>query len=90
MKRFVAGAHLTSIRVSIVSGIRAMQDGFQFQIDGRPAGPVRRSWEGAAQDAIFAGFAARAPDHRLNSAITWSGSGGAIVRSNLDTQTAKV
>jgi hypothetical protein len=74
----------------LASEVRAMREGFQFQIDGRAAGPVRQSWEGAAQDAISAGFAARAPDHHLNSAITWSGSGGVIVRSGLDTQTAKV
>jgi hypothetical protein len=74
----------------MASEVRAMQDRFQFQIDGRPAGPVRQSWEDAARDAVSAGFAARAPDYRLNSAITWSGSGGAIVRSGLDTQAAQV
>jgi hypothetical protein len=72
----------------MASGARVMQDRFQFQIDDRPAGPVRQSWEEAAQDAIFAGFAAQAPDYRLNSAIIWSDGGGAIVRSGLDTRTA--
>ena len=72
------------------SGAGAMQDRFQFQIDSRPAGPVRENWEEAAQDAVSAGFAVRAADYRPNSAITWSGNGGAIVRSDPNAQTVKV
>lgn len=30
---------------------------WQFQIDGRPAGPIRGSWEQAAQDAVNDGYA---------------------------------
>ena len=31
--------------------------GWQFQIDGRRAGPVRDSWQRAAQDAVNDGYA---------------------------------
>jgi len=30
---------------------------WQFQVDGRPAGPVRDSWQQAAQDAVNDGYA---------------------------------
>lgn len=29
---------------------------YQFQIDSRPAGPVRKLWADAAEDAIGAGY----------------------------------
>lgn len=36
---------------------------FQFQVDGRRAGPVRDKWHDAAQDAVNAGMAQwTAPD----------------------------
>lgn len=30
---------------------------WQFQIDGRPAGPIRNCWMDAAQDAVNDGYA---------------------------------
>lgn len=30
---------------------------YQFQVDFRPAAPVRKTWEQAAQDAVNAGYA---------------------------------
>jgi hypothetical protein len=30
--------------------------GFQFQVDCRPAGPIRLKWKHAAQDAVDAGY----------------------------------
>lgn len=30
---------------------------YQFQIDNRPAAPIRKTWEQAAQDAVSAGYA---------------------------------
>lgn len=29
---------------------------YQFQVDGREAGPVREQWHEAAQDAVAAGY----------------------------------
>lgn len=34
-----------------------MQTRYQFQIDGRPAAPVRDDWHSAARDAVAAGCA---------------------------------
>ena len=35
---------------------------YQFQIDNRPAAPVRVSWTTAAQDAVSAGYAQWCPE----------------------------
>ena len=39
---------------------------YQFRIDGRPAGPWRRTWREAAQDDVSQGYA------------VWSGAGTAL------------
>lgn len=34
-----------------------MNERWQFQVDKRPAGPVRETWHAAAVDAVQAGYA---------------------------------
>jgi hypothetical protein len=37
--------------------LKESSKGYQFCIDGRPAGRVRKEWKEAAQDAVTAGYA---------------------------------
>lgn len=51
---------------------------YQFRVDGRPAAPIRKTWQEAAQDAVNAGYAIWG---RGNSKIHLSDTAGAeIVR----------
>lgn len=52
---------------------------FQFQIDNRPAAPVREKWEDAARDAIQAGYAEWRDERAVQFDTT---QGGAIARLN--------
>ena len=36
--------------------LKESSKGYQFCIDGRPAGRVRKEWRDAAQDAVNAGY----------------------------------
>lgn len=38
---------------------------FQFQVDGRAAGPIRARWEDAAQDAVNDGYAVWVGDEQI-------------------------
>jgi hypothetical protein len=51
---------------------RFVMDRFQLVLGDREAGPIRESWEEAAQDAVSAGVAAWVWDQFPNSrAIQW-------------------
>jgi hypothetical protein len=53
-------------------------DQFQLVVHDFPAGPVRGSWEEAAQDAVAAGLAdwVREIPH---AALNWTGAGRALI-----------
>lgn len=52
---------------------------YQFQIDNRPAGPIRDEWVDAARDAVQAGYA----EWHDERAVQFDTSqGGAIARLN--------
>ena len=51
-------------------------DDYQLLLDGVPVGPIRESWEEAAEDAVQAGLAEWVEHDFPNSrAITWSQAG---------------
>ena len=53
-------------------------DQFRLQFRDHPAGPVRQSWEEAAQDAVAAGLAHWV--HEIpRAAISWTGPGPASI-----------
>jgi hypothetical protein len=55
-------------------------DEFQLLLDGVAVGPIRRSWEEAAEDAVLAGLAEWVDHDFPNSrAITWSRAGRASI-----------
>ncbi len=51
---------------------------FQFQVDGRAAGPVRTVWDHAAQDAVDVGYAVWVGSDQIKLD---SSQGAAIARS---------
>jgi len=51
---------------------------YQFQVDGRPGGPVRTVWDHAAQDAVDAGYAVWNGNDQIKLDAT---QGAAIARS---------
>jgi hypothetical protein len=59
-----------------------VMDQFQLVLGDGDAGPVRESWEEAAQDAVSAGLAAWVWDHFPNSrAIEWTAAGRAAIKA---------
>lgn len=52
-------------------------DRFQLFYRDLPAGPVRGSWEEAAQDAVAAGLAHWVPEYP--KALSWTGAGKAAI-----------
>jgi hypothetical protein len=53
-------------------------DRFQLFYRDLPAGPVRGSWEEAAQDAVAAGLADWVPEYP-HKALSWAGAGQASI-----------
>lgn len=53
------------------------QTRYQFQIDGRAAGPIRNTWVVAAHDAVMAGYASW---HGRNQLMMEATQGGSIAR----------
>ena len=53
-------------------------DQFQLLVQDFPAGPVRGSWEEAAQDAVAAGLADWAREIP-RTALNWAGTGHALI-----------
>jgi hypothetical protein len=59
-------------------------DQFQLVLGDSEAGPVRESWDEAAQDAVSAGLAVWVWGHFPNSrAIEWTTAGRVAIRSIL-------
>lgn len=57
-------------------------DRFQLVLGDSEAGPIRESWDEAAQDAVSAGLAAWVWDHFPNiKAIEWTAAGRAAIKS---------